>query len=47
MVLKRPIGRKAEKAKWKRTNGDKGFEGGEKNNDHGYKWHEWKRKTLL
>ena len=26
MVLERPIGRKAEKAKRKRTNGDKGFE---------------------
>ena len=26
MVLERPIGRKAEKAKWKRIDGDKGFE---------------------
>ena len=26
MVLERPIGRKAEKAKRKRTDGDKGFE---------------------
>ena len=26
MVIKRPIGRKAEKAKRKRTDGDKGFE---------------------